>query len=272
MLKETRTMAHPIYAAEFTMHTAVSHAPAHCPPHAHECFELLYILQGRCRIESENQVYQASPHDLVIFKPYQTHEEFQVSDIYALVCLRFPTEFLSQHRVPFPEFAALPTVVALPQGDTFRTILDQIVTEYQGNDEYREAMIGAYLFQFAVFLRRALQQRPLAPAPHAQASYLQRLLDQHIGGSVSIRDLARQVHMSESHFSHQVKALLGVAPKQYLRDRMIDRARELLESTPMTIEEIAVALGYDEPTSFFRAFKRATGATPGEVRKTQMFK
>lgn len=265
-------MAHPIYAAEFTMHTAVSHAPAHCPPHAHECFELLYILQGRCRIESENQVYQASPHDLVIFKPYQTHEEFQVSDIYALVCLRFPTEFLSQHRVPFPEFAALPTVVALPQGDTFRTILDQIVTEYQGNDEYREAMIGAYLFQFAVFLRRALQQRPLAPAPHAQASYLQRLLDQHIGGSVSIRDLARQVHMSESHFSHQVKALLGVAPKQYLRDRMIDRARELLESTPMTIEEIAVALGYDEPTSFFRAFKRATGATPGEVRKTQMFK
>ena len=73
--------------------------------------------------------------------------------------------------------------------------------------------------------------------------------------------------MSESHFCHQVKALLGVAPKTYVRERRIARARELLRSTPMSIEEIATALGYDEPTSFFRAFKRTTGQTPGAYRQ-----
>ena len=92
------------------------------------------------------------------------------------------------------------------------------------------------------------------------------MLDQHVSSTASIRDLAQQVHMSESHFSHQVKALLGVAPKTYVREQRIARARELLHSTALSVEEIAALLGYDAPTSFFRAFKRVTGITPGEFR------
>jgi AraC family transcriptional activator of pobA len=258
-------MQHPIYASEFIMYSSVKHAPAYCPPHAHECFELLYILEGCCRIETESNVYIAEPHDLVIFKPYQCHEETQLSEVYALVCMRFPAEFVAEHHVPFPELSSLPTVIALPQGDRFRDMLDHIVAEYQRHDSYSISMIGSYLFQFAVLLRRALHQMP-QPLHAQQASWLQDLLDQHIGGSVSIRDLARQVHMSESHFSHLAKELLGVAPKTYVRERKIARAQQLLQSTPMSIEEIASALGYDAPTSFFRAFKRVTGTTPGSFR------
>jgi AraC-like DNA-binding protein len=99
-----------------------------------------------------------------------------------------------------------------------------------------------------------------------QAIDLRRVLDQHVSSTTSIRDLAQQVHMSESHFSHQVKALLGVAPKTYVREQRIARARELLHSTALSVEEIAALLGYDAPTSFFRAFKRVTGITPGAFR------
>ena len=148
-------------------------------------------------------------------------------------------------------------------------ILDQIIAEYQQHDSYSAAMIGAYLFQFAVLLQRALRQHGAgaSPADQAHVAELRRLLDQHIASEAPIRELARQAHMSESHFSHQVKALLGVAPKTYVREQRIARARELLHSTALSVEEIAAALGYDEPTSFFRAFKRATGVTPGEFRR-----
>jgi AraC-like DNA-binding protein len=160
-------------------------------------------------------------------------------------------------------------VVALPRGDAFRAILDRIVSEYQQRDSYSETMIAAYMLQFAVLLRRALKQNhggePTAAPP--QATDLRRVLDQHVSSAASIRDLAQQVHMSESHFSHQVKALLGVAPKTYVREQRIARARELLHSTALSVEEIAALLGYDAPTSFFRAFKRVTGITPGEFRQ-----
>lgn len=262
-------MQHPVYGSEFIMYSAVSSEAWRSPPHAHQCFELLYVLEGRCLVVTAAGTAVAQPHHLILFRPYQWHEETQLSSVYAVVCLRFPSEFVAQHRVPLPEPSVLPTVTPLPPNAAFRAILDQIITEYQQRDGHSAAMIGAYLFQFAVLLQRALRRHGpgASPGDQAQVAELRRLLDQHITSAASIRDLARQVHMSESHFSHQVKALLGVAPKAYVREQRIARARELLRSTTLTIEEIAGELGYDEPTSFFRAFKRAMGLTPGEFRR-----
>ncbi|HJZ50282.1 MAG TPA: helix-turn-helix domain-containing protein [Roseiflexaceae bacterium] len=259
---------HPVYRSEFTMYSAVSQEQWHCAPHAHECFELLYVLEGRCQIKTPTGDYISEPNDLIVFRPYQWHEETQLTRTYAVVCLRFPREFLAEYRIPLPEPSLLPTVVTLPRGDAFRAILERIVAEYEQRDAYSEAMIAAYMLQFAVLLRRALKQSdPGEPATvPMQATDLRRLLDQHVSSAASIRELAKQVHMSESHFSHQVKQLLGVAPKTYVREQRIARARELLHSTALSVEEIAALLGYDAPTSFFRAFKRVTGTTPGEFR------
>ena len=250
------------------MYSEVNHSEWHTTPHAHECFELLYVLEGRCQIKAPTGDYVAQANDLIIFRPYQLHQETQLTRTYAIVCLRFPREFLAEYRIPLPETTLLPTVVSLPFGDSFRAILERVVAEYQQRDSYSVAMIAAYLIQFAILLRRALKQNETAvPDTPAPANGLRRLLDQHISSDVSIRDLAQQAHMSESHFSHQVKALIGVAPKTYVRQQRIARARELLHSTAMSVEEIAALLGYDAPTSFFRAFKRVTGLTPGEFRQ-----
>lgn len=262
-------MEHPIYASEFVIYSVVNEAGWNTLPHAHQCFELLYVVAGRCHIVTAAGSSIAQPHDLILFRPYQWHKETQLSDVYAVVCLRIPSEFVAAHRVPLPEPAVLPTVTPLPHNEAFRAILDQIIAEYQQHDRYSAAMIGAYLFQFAVLLQRTLQQHGAGASAteQAQVAGLRDLLDQHITSTTSIRDLARLAHMSESHFSHQVKALLGMAPKTYVREQRIARARELLRSTALSIEEIAAELGYDEPTSFFRAFKRATGLTPGAFRR-----
>jgi AraC-like DNA-binding protein len=259
---------HPILQSEFVAYAEVNGASWHMPPHAHECYELLYVVEGQCRILTESGTYFAEPHSLVLFRPYQRHEEFNLTDAYAVVCLRFPGEFVAEHRVPLPSPAELPTVTKLPPAPELRILLDAILAEYARHDSYSDAMIGTYLFQIAVLLRRLLGAHPAhsTAVEHAQVLELRRLLDQHITSAASIRDMARKVHMSESHFSHQVKALLGVAPKTYVREQRIARAIELLRATDLSVEEIASELGYDAPTSFFRAFKRATGRTPGSFR------
>jgi AraC-like DNA-binding protein len=259
---------HPIYESEFVAYAAVNGAAWHMPAHAHQCYELLYVLDGSCRIETDGGTYIVQPHDLILFRPYQRHEEFNLTNAYAVVCLRFPGEFVAEYRVPLPDPSELPTVTQLPPTPEFRSILDLIIAEHAKRDSFSAAMIGTYLFQFSVLLRRILSSRPAEATPYAQAQIddLRRLLDQHITSASSIRDMARQVHMSESHFSHQVKALLGVAPKTYVREQRIARAIELLRATKLSVEEIALELGYDAPTSFFRAFKRTTGRTPGSYR------
>lgn len=260
-------MQHPVYASELTVYATVNRSQWHCPPHAHQCFELLYVLEGNCRIVTSSGTAIARPNHLVLFRPYQWHEETMLSSVYAVVCLRFPSELLSKYQVPLPGPSVLPTVTPLPHTEAFRSVLERLVAEYQQDDEYTPSMVGTYLFQFAVLLQRALRNRRRSMPLEAQVEDLQRLLDQHITSALPIRDLARQIHMSESHFCHQVKALLGVAPQTYVREQRIARAMAMLRSSPMRIEEIAIKLGYDEPTSFFRAFKRATGMTPGEYRQ-----
>jgi AraC-like DNA-binding protein len=266
------TPMHPIFASEFVAYAEANAQAWHVPPHAHQCYELLYVLEGRCRVITDAGEYVAEPHSLVLFRPYQWHEEFNMTDAaYTVLCLRFPGELVAEHRVPLPGPSELPTVTRLPPRPEFRAILDAIICEHQQRDSYSPTMIGTYLFQLAVLLRRVLGQRAEESNPTAQTQIigLRRLLDQHITSATSIRDMARQVHMSESHFSHQVKALLGVAPKTYVRERRIARAIELLRATSLSVEEIAARLGYDAPTSFFRAFKRATGRTPGSFRNSR---
>ena len=250
------------------MYAQVNRAHWYCAPHAHQCYELLYVFGGECRIRTSGGIYTAQPHDLVLFRPYQWHEETLLSDMYAVICLRFPSAFVDQHHVPLPDDTLLPTVTTLPPNEEFRALLDRIVAEYQARDEFAAAMIGAYLFQFAVLLQRELRRGAAPGLPESAAvAQLRRVLDEHITSPAPLRERAREVHMSESHFCHQVKALLGVAPKTYVREQRIARACQLLHSTSLSIEQIAASLGYDQPTSFFRAFKRTTGVTPGEYRQ-----
>src|SRR6476620_2098961 len=151
-------LQHPVFRSEFTMYSSVSQTGWHCAPHAHECFELLYVLEGRCQIKAPTGNYVAQANDLIVFRPYQWHEETQLTRTYAGVCLRFPREFLAEYRIPLPQPRLLPTVVTLPRGDALRAILDRIVAEYAQRDSYSEAMIAAYMLQFAVLLRRSLKQ------------------------------------------------------------------------------------------------------------------
>ncbi len=84
------------------MYSGVSYADWRTTPHAHQCFELLYVLEGRCQINAPTGAYVAQPHDLIIFRPYQWHAETQLSSMYAVVCLRFPQEFLLEYHIPLP--------------------------------------------------------------------------------------------------------------------------------------------------------------------------
>src|SRR5262245_45919698 len=88
----------------------------------------------------------------------------------------------------------------------------------------------------------------------------------HFGEEVVIEDLAKRAAMSPRNFIRRFKAATGRLPGEYLQMTRVNAARELLESGPVSIQEIGARVGYAD-TSFFRAlFKRHTGMTPAEYR------
>ena len=73
--------------------------------------------------------------------------------------------------------------------------------------------------------------------------------------------------MTESYLSTLIKQLVGQNFSSYLEKLRIRRANELLKNHKLSIAEIGQAVGYDNSTSFGRAYKRVTGVSPSQYAK-----
>lgn len=83
---------------------------------------------------------------------------------------------------------------------------------------------------------------------------------------VSVETLAASLGISPRHFVRRFKAATGDSPLQYLQRIRIEVAKLKLEKTSTSISEITQAVGYEDPNSFRKLFKKTTGLSPKEYR------
>jgi AraC-like DNA-binding protein len=243
--------------------------PVDMKPHYHDGYELLYFIEGESRIRINNKTYRAKAGDLAVYRPHVVHKEQVQAGHIQLICLRFPREKVN---LPFPAAQGMEPVIHLPQQERFRNILEQIVLEKSGIDRWSDRMTGIYLMQFVVLLWRALSEykRTIVDAPEEHRARISRIIDliyAQIDSDVPLKELADKAFMSESHFSHTFKDVMGVSPKRYMISARIGRARDLLARTDKSVIEISRELGYESPHYFNRIFKKECGVTPLQHRQ-----
>lgn len=85
-------------------------------------------------------------------------------------------------------------------------------------------------------------------------------------GKISVRKLAGAVNLSESRLQHLFKTETGTSIGQYVKNLRLQKARELLETTHLRIQEVYLAVGLNDASRFVREFKKAFGAAPKEYR------
>jgi LacI family transcriptional regulator len=81
-----------------------------------------------------------------------------------------------------------------------------------------------------------------------------------------VEDLIGEAHVSRSVFYRRFRAALGRTPHEELLRAKLDRARDLLVQTKLTVEEISTLAGFEHSEYLSVAFKRETGVTPGAYR------
>ncbi len=84
---------------------------------------------------------------------------------------------------------------------------------------------------------------------------------------ISLDDVSRFVNISPYYFSKLFKEESGLNFIEYLTNIRIDKAKELLTSSDMSMKEICVACGYTDPNYFSRSFKKNVGVTPTEYKE-----
>ena len=119
----------------------------------------------------------------------------------------------------------------------------------------------------------SLKDRSAAPAsrPGLPPDVLRRakeFLHEEMPRNPGITELSSAVGMNVDHFSRLFKRSTGLAPHQYLGNIRLERAKHLLAEGRAQIIEIAYEIGYANPSQFSAFFRKRTGLSPSEFRRS----
>jgi transcriptional regulator GlxA family with amidase domain len=114
----------------------------------------------------------------------------------------------------------------------------------------------------AQFIRRE------SPASSASIGPLLRWMDENSALPLTLAQLAARAGASSRTLSRRFRAQTGTTPLQWLLGARVRHARELLETTALSLEEIAAAAGFDGPATLRERFRREVGVSPSAYRRT----
>lgn len=102
---------------------------------------------------------------------------------------------------------------------------------------------------------------------------LEGLLDSHFNtadmqGLPTVKELADQLSVSPDYLSDMLRTHTGLNTQQHIHNKLIEKAKELLSATELTVAEVAYQLGFEHPQSFNKLFKKKMDVSPLEFRQS----
>jgi AraC-like DNA-binding protein len=99
-------------------------------------------------------------------------------------------------------------------------------------------------------------------------TYLAGRFADPLGGIPTVSEVAKYLLVSPRYLTDMLRSLTGQSARQHIHDQLIEKAKETLSTTRLTIAEIAYQLGFEHPQSFNKLFKRHTNLSPNVFRKS----
>jgi len=102
---------------------------------------------------------------------------------------------------------------------------------------------------------------------------LNEVLDKHLdNNTLSVNDLVDEMGMGRTVFFNRLKSITGLSPVEYIRERRLQRAAQMLENSRYNITEITYMVGMNDSRYFSRCFRHSFGVTPTEYRRRKGIK
>ncbi len=102
---------------------------------------------------------------------------------------------------------------------------------------------------------------------------LERLLDEYFNAAIplekglpTVEYLAGKIHVSPRYLSDMLRSITGQSARQHIHEKLIEKAKEYLSTTNLSVAEIAYQLGFERPQSFNKIFRQKTDLSPLEFR------
>lgn len=228
-------------------------------PHRHPCVEIIYI-SGVCGwMHEDERKWRYAPNQIAVYQPGPQH--WAVDD-------RACSGYHLCLGVTGGESALIPADVYPADKDLLLLVkLIENALSAPMTPDRKKVQLNLLSSLICLSLRdRVVQPKP-AIAEHARVA--KELIDTHFNEPLSLDTLASRIYLSGDHIRSLFKKEYGIGPIHYLLQKRIEHARGLLKNSDKKVYEIAGICGFNDPYYFSRIFKRISGLSPEQYRKSQ---
>ena len=155
-------------------------------------------------------------------------------------------------------------------------IIKNIEQEYHSKiDKFSQDLIIAQLELLLTYADRFYHRQFITRkiSNHQILDRLEALLTEYFKGDKlakeglpTVQHIAETLNVSPGYLSGMLKTLTGQSTQQHIHDKLIEKAKERLSTTSLSVSEIAYELGFEHPQSFSKLFKIKTSQSPLEFR------
>lgn len=165
-----------------------------------------------------------------------------------------------------------------PEEEAILRIMNDIEAEYQNNiDRFSQNVMVALIELLLQYSDRFYNRQFITrkPATDEILVRLEALLSAWFGddrlaerGLPTVHAISGQLNVSPNYLSDMLRSMTGQTTQQHIHAKLIERAKELLSTTHLSVAEIAYQLGFDYPQSFNKLFKKKANLSPLEFRQS----
>jgi len=155
-------------------------------------------------------------------------------------------------------------------------IMQNIDQEYRSNiDKFSQDVIIAQLELLLTYSERFYNRQFITRkiSSHKILNRLEEILTENFNskglagkGLPTVQHIAEALNVSPNYLSGLLKTWTGQSTQQHIHDKLIEKAKEKLSTTSLSVSEIAYELGFEHPQSFSKLFKTKTNFSPSEFR------
>lgn len=229
---------------------------------------LIYCIKGRGWCKTADNHYEVRPGELLVIPPGTPHsygaDENQPWTIYWTHIkghsnLLLLAEMGITKTKPVLWLGEEPELLAL-----FEELLDIMEHGYADSRLLYASQILKHLIGLMIWASHRSSGGTLNTTQKVAQSVA--YMKQHLDQSISVAKFAAMASLSESHYRSLFKRQTGYAPMDYFIRLRIHKACQLLDTTPLSVKEIARLTGFQDALYFSRIFKTVVGLSPAKYR------
>jgi len=249
-------------------------------------YKITFITKNKGRLKYGRNYYDYDEGSMLFLAPDQLVGSTDYnSETYCYILLIHP-DFLLGHpiarKIKQYGYFSYASNEALHLSESERAIIQSVysIMEQELNsrvDEFSQEVVIAQLELLLNYVNR-FYKRQFITRKVVNNDILQRtesILEDYLNdqlslkyGLPSVQYVADQLKISSGYLSDLLRSLIGQNAQQYIRNKIIEKAKERLTNTVLTVAEIAYELGFEHPQSFSKMFRVRTGLSPLEFRNS----